>query len=312
MSSRNWQQLSQGLALVLVLLVGAAAIVAFLRPGTAGPTPPPTGIAFVSPSPTDPLNGPSVGPSKTPKPPKTPKPSPTSTPTPRPTPTPVASETTAPETAAPSESGVVPARSVRFVGLGFDSTAATTPKAREIDFDTDGPGTVTVKLTKTTAGTVHFCLQRVGGSQTCVDDDHANLNGNTSASGKTSWIVTGIGTGADSPIADVVVNFGALHPNVSVTDFRFQGTENQGFNGVEADLNNGSGTIKVRGTITSAHPWRVRLVDADFNQVATQQATGTAIALQQDTTTSDLHLSIAGTELLTNEEVFLDATIRWQ
>ena len=76
----------------------------------------------------------------------------------------------------------------------------------------------------------------------------------------------------------MIITFAALHPNVSVSDFRFQGTENQGFNGIEADLNNGAGTIKVRGTITSAHPWRVRLIDGDFNQVANQTGSGTQIA----------------------------------
>lgn len=312
MSSRNWQQVSQVLALLLVVLVGAAAIVAFLRPGAPQTTPPPSGIALVSPTPTDPLNGPSVGPSKTPKPPKTPKPSPTSTPTPRPTPTPGSSETSPPSSSQPSKSAVtVPPRSIRFVGLGFDSTAATTPTARQIGFDTDGPGTVTAKLTKTTAGDVHFCLQRVGSAQTCVDDDHANLSGTTSASGKTSWVVSGIGTGGDSPIADVVINFGALHPNVSVTGFRFQGTTNEGFNGVEADLNNKAGTIKVRGTITSTHPWRIRLL-LNVNQVGIQTGTGTQLSFQTDTTTPDLHLSVAGTELVSDVEVFLDATIRWQ
>jgi hypothetical protein len=319
MSSRSWQRLSQVLALLLVVLVGAAAIVAFLRPGTPATTPSPSNTAIVSPTPTGQATEPpgatpsaTPGPSRTPKPPKSPKPTATTTPTPRPTATARSSETSAPSTPRPSEPTAIPARKIQFVGLGFDSTAAATPKARTIDFDTDGPGTVTAKLTKTSSGDVHFCLQRVGASQTCVDDDHANLSGTTSASGKTSWVVTGIGTGAQSPIADVIIGFAALHPNVSVSDFRFQGTENQGFNGVEADLNNGAGTIKVRGTITSAHPWRVRLIDGDFNQVANQTGSGTQIAYQTDTSTNNLHLTIAGTELLTEEEVFLDATIRWQ
>src|SRR5262245_9344713 len=149
MSSRDWQRLSQVLALLLVVLVGAAAIVAFLRPGTPAATTPPSNIAVV-PTPSDPVDGPTAttGPTRTPKPPKTPKPTQTQTPTPRPTRTPGSSETTAPSTARPSEPGVtVPARSIRFVGLGFDSTAATTPKARQIGFDTDGPGSVNVKLT---------------------------------------------------------------------------------------------------------------------------------------------------------------------
>jgi hypothetical protein len=314
MSSRDWQRLSQVLALLLVVLVGSAAIVAFLRSGTPAATPPASLVAITSPTPSDPPTGPTVGPSKTPRPSKTPKPSPSSTPTPRPTPTPGPSETVAPSPSEPvgSTPVAVPARTIHFVGVGFDSTAATTPKARQIGFDTDGPGTVTVKLVRATATDLHFCLMRIGGSQTCQDGDHAVLNGTTSAAGKTSWVVSGIGTSGASPIADVVINFGALHPNVTVNDFRFQGTENSGFNGVEADLNNGPGTIKVRGTITSSHPWRVRLVDGDFNQLANQQGSATAISFQQDTTANDLHLTIAGTELLTEEEVFLDATIRWQ
>src|SRR6478736_111252 len=125
MSSRDWQRISQVLALLLVVLVGAAAIVAFLKPGTPAATTPPSNIAVV-PTPTDPLNGPSVGPSKTPKPPKSPKPTATSTPTPRATPTPDSSETAAPPTSRPSDSAAVPPRTIRFVGLGFDGAAATT------------------------------------------------------------------------------------------------------------------------------------------------------------------------------------------
>src|SRR5690348_9437093 len=109
MSSRDWQRISQVLALLLVVLVGAAAIVAFLKPGTPAATAPPSSVAVV-PTPTDPLNGPSVGPSKTPKPPKTPKPTSTATATPRPTPTPASSETSAPPTSRPSDSVVVPPR----------------------------------------------------------------------------------------------------------------------------------------------------------------------------------------------------------
>src|SRR5690349_15368602 len=103
MSSRDWQRISQVLALLLVVLVGAAAIVAFLKPGTPAATAPPSNIAVV-PTPTDPLSPPpTVGPTKTPKPPKTPKPTATSTPTPRPTATPGASETSVPPTSRPSD-----------------------------------------------------------------------------------------------------------------------------------------------------------------------------------------------------------------
>src|SRR3954452_10360475 len=178
MSSRSWQRLSQVLALLLVLLVGAAAIVAFVKPGTPAATPPPSNIAVVSPTPTEPpTESPTStpGPSRTPKPPKSPKPTATATPTPRPTATPGSSETSDPSTPRPSEPVVVPARKIQFVGLGFDSTAATTPKARTINFDTDGPGAVTAKLSKATASDLHFCLQRVGGSQSCQDGDRAAL-----------------------------------------------------------------------------------------------------------------------------------------
>ena len=170
MSSRSWQRLSQVLALLLVVLVGAAAIVAFTRSGHArrhaATDEHRRGLA--DPDRSAERAAERIGPSRTPKPPKTPRPTATSTPTPRPTATPGSSETSAPSTSRPSEPTAVPARSIQFVGLGFDSTAATTPKARTIDFDTDGPGTVTAKLTKTSSGDVHFCLQRVGGSRRCV------------------------------------------------------------------------------------------------------------------------------------------------
>src|SRR3954447_18659524 len=205
MSSRDWQRISQVLALLLVVLVGAAAMVAFLRPGTPPPTPPASIIAVV-PTPSDPISGPTAtaGPTRTPKPPKTPKPTQTATPTPRrtatprPTATPRSSETTPPSTSRPSEPGVVvPARSIRFVGLGFDSSAATTPKLRQIAFDTDGPGNVNVKLANRVGGGVHLCLQRVGSPAECRDNGGPPA-GVTSASGKTSWIVTGMAIGGQS------------------------------------------------------------------------------------------------------------------
>lgn len=323
MNTRDWQRLSQVLALLLVVILGAAAIVVFLRPGSPSETPTPSNIAVGSPSGSpEETPSPSASPSPTVKPTRTPKPSKS----PRATASPTGLETLGPSPSGEPPESLPPnatptprptpspkARTITLVGVGFDSSAATTPTKRQIGFDTDGPGDVSVKLIKDNGGTVHFCLQRVGGSATCIDADHGTLNGTTSASGKTSWVVTGLATGAVTPIASVRVSFSAQHPNVSVSGFRFQGTENTGFNGIEADIDQGAGPVKVRGTLTSPHPWQVKLIDSGtLAVIGNQTGTGTSLSLQADTTPRDLHLSVKGTELFTDQEVFLDATVRWQ
>jgi hypothetical protein len=326
MSSSNWQRTSQVLALLLVVLVGAAAFVVIFRSGqpAATPTPTPSAIALSSPTTTVtetsspspiPTPTPTARPTHTPRPTRTPRPTPTpitETPSPMPTPTPPPLSTPRPSAAA------VPVRAIRFVGLGFDGAAAATPTQRTISFLTDGPGTVTARLYKTSAGSVHFCLSREGGSGTCQDADHAALSGTTNSSGQTSWVVTGIGTGAPSPIADVRITFQAEHPSVTIGGFRFQGTENEGYNGVEADFDTGGGksTVRVRGSLSGGPaPWEIRLINSGsplLPVISDQTGAGTSLSFAAETGAQSVHLSINNRQLISNHEIFLSAVIRWQ
>jgi hypothetical protein len=322
-----WQRVSQVLAVLLVVLVGAAAAVVLLRP-PQNPlsTPGPTLIAAGSPSPrlTPKASIPaSALPSASAEPSEEPSPSPTEEPSPSPTleasPSPTAEASPSPTveptpTAVPTIAPTAPLRAITFLSVGFDGENASTQTQRVWNFRSEGPGSVTARLFKTTEGLVHFCLGRRDETPTCVDDDKAFLIATTEDSGKTAWTVTAIGMGPAAPIADVKLLFRTSRPIVTIDGFRFQGVENSGYNGIEAEFDvDDQDDFRVDGEWEGApRPWHAQLADVESGEtIVDDSGTGNDLRLETPLGPRTVHLSITNTEEFADQEVFLHAQIRW-
>ena len=320
MSNRDWQRVSQVLAVLLVVLVGVAAIVVVTRPssGPGGPTPSPTLTALASAgrSPA-PSGSPSPGASASP----VPSPSDSTAPSPSPSIEPSASLSPSPEISpSPSSSAsltpTAPGVAIRFRALGFDSTSASPPVARTITFKTDGPGEVAAHLARTSAGNVRLCLARRNRTPTCAESNKIDLVDSTDAPGRSTWTVTGVGTDASSPSADLRIVFRSLTPSVTLDGFRLQGIQNPGYNGVEADLDVNSGTVHAEGTWDSPQiGWSATLTDPATSETL-GNATGHGTDLLLDaavtaTTPRRVHLSLINTDPLADQSVILHAVINW-
>ena len=318
MSNRDWQRVSQVLAVLLVVLVALAALVVVMRPssGTSNATPPPTQTAVVSP-------GGSATPSRSPGASASPGASPSASAPPSPSPSLEASPSPSPELSpSPSPSAsltpvpTAPGVAIRFLGLGFDSTTASNPTARTITFKTDGPGEVAAHMTRTSQGNVRLCLARRNRVPICAESNKIDLTDTTDAPGRSTWTVTGIGTDASSPSADLRIVFRSLTPSVTLDGFRFQGVQNQGYNGVEADLDVTSGTVHADGQWDgSPVPWHALLTDPATSETlgeASDQGNNLVLnaAVTADTTRR-VHLSLTNTEDVASQDVFLHAVINW-
>jgi hypothetical protein len=320
MTNRDWQRVSQFLAFLLVIIVGAAAAVVLLRsPRPAGPAASPTRIAVSSPG-RSPGVSPSAGatasalPSATIEP--SAEPSPTEEPSPSPTPSPTLEPSPSlPPTASPSPiEPTAPLRSIRFIGIGFDGEAATTPTPRTVTFRSDGPGTVTARLFKTSEGNVRFCLGQRDANPTCVESDRGTLTGTTEADGKTVWVVTVIGIGPAEPIADLKLQFRTEKPAVTLDGFRFLGVQNSGYNGVDAVFDVPiAEDFRAEGEWDGAdRPWRSQLLDVDSGEViAEASGVGNDFKLETPLGVRTVRFSVINTEEFADQEVFLHAELRW-
>lgn len=234
----RWRTIAIVLALVLALLGGIAAAVVL----TAGPGP------SVLPSPTTAAgasNSPSAEASGLPSsaPPSPTGSAPAVSPTATPSPTPQANLTTIVFT-----SMKLNAQKGANLGLG-----------RTFAFQTEGPGTVVAAMKSTiVSGRAILCLKPVGGTGVCRTSTAATLTGRTSRA-KTSWTVTAIGSGTDSPTLDIRLTFGTAHPSVTLTNGRFDGTTFP-YDGATFRLTaRASGSIVVKAN-WGAHPFDYALL----------------------------------------------------
>lgn len=323
MTNRGWQRISQVLGVLLVVLVAAAAVVVLTRPSPAGRTASPTRLAAISANPSAGASAspkpsasarasasasPAISPSASPKPSPSPSPqitaSPSASATPSVSATPSASATIAP---------TAPIVAIRFKGLGYDGQSAATQTPRTITFRSEGPGQVGAHLGRTSGGDVRLCLGRKGSTQTCIEANKADLTDASAVPGKVIWVVTAIGIGPASPIADLRIVFRSTKPGVTLDGFRFQGTQNPGYNGVEADFDVGTGSVHATGQWGGAvRSWRATLTDPQAGgALGDASGRGNDLLLDAAVTPRRVHLSLTNTELLAAQEVFLHAVIRW-
>lgn len=168
-------------------------------------------------------------------------------------------------------------------------------------------------MSRTSAGNVRLCLARRGHTPTCAESDKIDLSDTTDAPGRTTWTVTGIGTDASSPMADLRIVFRSLSPAVTLDGFRFQGVQNPGYNGVEADLDVGSGSVHTDGHWDGPQrSWHAQLTDpATSETLGDATGQGNDLLLDATVTTRRVHLSLTNTEDVADQDVFLHAVISW-
>ena len=215
MSERSWRNVAVVLAVIFVVLAAAAAgsliggsPAATVGPGSShvalGSASPsaPGGSVPVSPSPGDSTaGGPTPSPSASPSPSATPKPAPLAT--------------------------------VTFTQLKLDARGATGDRARFITFTSDGPGTVTAKLTSDSPqGTTHMIL-RVGSTDLQTKDWASGTMSQKTTATHATWRVTVEGNGIDTPTVEVTLTFPSFKPSVKITHADFNGTADSGYNGVQ-------------------------------------------------------------------------------
>lgn len=325
MSNRDWQHVSQVLAALLVVLLAAAAVVVITRPSPGSARPSPTRIAAATPSGsvtpsgsrtagTSASPGPSGSPALSPTDTLEPSPSPTDMPTDSPTPeiTPSPSPTGTP-TPSPTIAPTAPSVAIRFIRVGFDSASTIGAMPRTFTFHSEGPGEVAAHLLRTSQGNVHFCLGQKGGTATCRDSTRADLVASTDAPGRITWVVTGIGTDANSPVADVRLTFRTSQPGVTIRDFRFQGLQSANYNGVEAEFDVGTGTVHANGDWAGTQrPWRAVVTDAGTGEsLFDGSGLGNNLLVDVGVVPRRVHLSLTNTEDLADQAVFLHAVIQW-
>jgi hypothetical protein len=236
--NERWRSIAIVLAVILALLGGITA--AIVIGGGPGPT--------VLPSPTTAAGASSQPSASASALPSTAPPSPTGSappgsPSPAPSPTPQANLAT-----------------ISFTSMKLNAQkGANLGLGRIFAFQTEGPGTVVATMKTTiTSGRTIICLKPAGGSRVCRTSTAATLTGTTTLA-KTSWTITAIGSGTDSPTLDISLSFGTAHPSVTLTNGRFDGTAFP-YDGATFRL-----TARTGGTITvkanwGAHPFDYALL----------------------------------------------------
>jgi hypothetical protein len=331
-NDQDWRRVSQGLAVVLAVLVVAVLVIIVLRPGSPGAETSPSSSLFAVVSPSA-SSSPSIGPSpsrsarpsRSPKPSGSPGESPsaspgesllpgeTATPSPETTATPAPTRTPAP---TPTLAPTAPLRSIRFLHMGIDGQSATTPTPRKLTFASEGPGQVTATLFQTTAGDVKFCLYSGNepSAHECRTSSRTTLTGSTTAAGNTRWHVSLIGVDqGTSPSADVKLEFRSNSPRVTADGFRFQGTTFSDYNGIAALFKAAAGDVHVNGSWAGAQrSWRAAVVNSDSGENAgSNTGTGNDLSLTATVSAGIFRLTIENTEAVADQEVFLQAVISW-
>lgn len=233
MSERSWRNIALVLAVVFVIL-SAAAVGSLVGGGSpaASASPGSSNVAVGSSSPSAPAGSGSVSPSPVETNPDGSTPSPSASISPSPT-------------LAPA-----PVATVTFTQLKLDARGASGDRARFITFTTDGPGTVTAKLTSDSPqGTTHMTL-RVGSTDLQTKDWAKGTMTQKTTATHATWRVTLEGNGIETPTVELALSFPAFKPSVKITHADFNGTADSEYNGVQVRF-----TPRAAGNATLSATW---------------------------------------------------------
>lgn len=281
MTDRNWR-ITAGILAVILAVLGGATIAFVIAPGSPSATATPgTSASFAAGSPSDSASA-SIGPSESASA-SAASPSVSISPTPSPTPIPIAQLTVTQlklDPRVPASAGV----------------------ARFIAFTSDGPGTITAKLTSISPlGTTHMCLRAGSKDIKCVDTGAGTITA-TTTSAHVPWRVSLEGTASFTPTVELTVTFPAVAPTVKITHARFDGTAFPDTNGIQVlFVPRAAGTAHIAAT-WGGHPF-VYEIDA-INQ--TSGTGNTTLANQGPSVKTDTAIPVTAGEtwklLLENAE----------
>jgi hypothetical protein len=324
MAGERMRYVSVVLGLALLVMLGGIGVMLL---GQAGPTAGPT--AGNSPSPTlsaPATDQPTISPSPTAEP--TAGASPTEEPTASPdagSPSPVVSPVVSPDTSpSPPPTPSAPMREITFTGLGLDNSGSpeemTTP--RYFSFNAQGPGVVRVQLSRVT-GRIRACLwQGDPGSNPdgCRTMRRGEIERQLSSEGVQRWTLSLIGTEpGTSPSATLRITFPTNDVAMRLEGFRFQGTENEGYNGFTAELRvAAAGTLDVAATFDDgeggSHPYRlvVQEVGGGPSQPFIAEGEGSSMAQSTAVVAERSYLvRLENRELIAEALVMLSADLDW-
>jgi hypothetical protein len=218
MSERSWRNIALVLAVVFVIL-SAAAVGTLIGGGSPAPTvgPGSSNVAVGSASPSAPAASGSISPSAVPSATTSGSPGPSASATASPSPT-----------LAPA-----PPTTVTLTQLKLDARQVHGGTARFIAFTSDGPGTITAKLTSDTPqGTTHMVL-RVGNTDIQTKDWAAGTLTAHTTPAHAAWRITLEGNGMDTPTVELTITYPSRKPSLTITHATFDGTASNGYNGVQ-------------------------------------------------------------------------------
>jgi len=137
--------------------------------------------------------------------------------------------------ASPSPSPTaVPKATVTFTQLKLDAATDTAGSTRVITWITGGDGTVTATLTSLASdgAKAKMCLSANGKALGCYSGTGGKLPATTRGVG-VHFKLTLRGVAAATPLVAVKISFPAVHPAVTITNARFDGTAFPDTNGIQ-------------------------------------------------------------------------------
>jgi hypothetical protein len=152
---------------------------------------------------------------------------------------------------------------IKFTGLGLDSTNDANGADRTFTITSDGPGPVTFTVTSVSkGGTAKLCDSVDGGTAYCVLGTTAKppvSNKGKADTSHSTWTLTLRGYGSSAPTVDVSITWPSSSPKVTFTHGRYQGT------GASDSLNGFTATFQPRakGTLNVQAAWTLLSVDSN-------------------------------------------------
>ena len=132
---------------------------------------------------------------------------------------------------------------------------------RTVSFVVDGPSLISAQLKDVSAGRVRMCLLRedANAERECITAHGGTLSRAVFDVGQTEWNVTLIGASGNFASATLALRFNALSPRLVMDSFRFNGTNNPQYNGVQVVLlATSDGNVRLHGDIDGPEgefPW---------------------------------------------------------
>ena len=293
----NPQKIALGIVFAIAALASGALAAALIGNGPGSPaSPAPSPVANVSPS-TGASASPSGAASASPSPSTAASASPSASPTGSPTTPPLAPAT------------------ITFTQLKLDAKSDPAGLDRVITFQSQGPGTITAKLTSLSPmGTTRMCLSAGTKALGCRSAASGTLKATTTAP-KVNFKLTLRGVAIDTPTIEVTITFPATTPSAKISNARFDGTAYPEYNGIQALVSQrADGSVRLLAD-WGGHPF---LYEVDLFE---QGGTGNqSLANQGPAPRVDVSLPVTGTNqwklLLQNAEAGfgvtgLTATISW-